>query len=376
MAHIRRLKSGRWQATVRLPDGQRRSHSDPLRSVVAGWAAEIERDVRRGEAVDPRAGDATVGELWPKTRDSRRLELASRRRDDSHWRVHVAPRWQDTPVAVIVQPDVEAWVISMERAGVGAATVQGAVGVLRAVCRYAVKARLIRANPVPTGPGELNMPRRPAHLDRVLGRDEDEPLLAALDEVAGGRPHGRLLAQMLLYLGLRWSEAAAVAPERIRRREALLDVGPVVERDAGIRPYPKSDAGVRTVPIPDWLWPAVRERTLATPPGGLLVPAPAGGVLRYPTWRRRVWVPALRRAGLAEPAPTPHDLRHTYGTRLAEARVPPHEIKDLMGHESLRSVERYLHAGVDRFARAREAMRPQSTSGGPASRASTPVDIS
>jgi integrase len=218
------------------------------------------------------------------------------------------------------------------------------------------------------------MPKRAAHLDRVLAGDEDERLLVALDRVTGGRPHGRLFAELLLYCGLRWSEAAAIAPERVRRRDKLLDVGPVVERDGTIRPYPKSAAGVRTVPVPDRLWPRLLERVLATPPGGLLVPAPAGGVLDYTTWRRRWWMPALERADLERPWPTPHDLRHTYGTRLAEAKVPPHEVMVLLGHESLASVQRYLHAGDDRFRRARKALSPKRTSVKRASRALTPVD--
>lgn len=38
-----------------------------------------------------------------------------------------------------------------------------------------------------------------------------------------------------------------------------------------------------------------------------------------------------------------HDLRHTFGTRLAHQRVDLVTIKDLMGHESLDTTARYLH---------------------------------
>src|SRR5690606_13832304 len=98
------------------------------------------------------------------------------------------------------------------------------------------------------------------------------------------------------------------------------------------------------------------DLVMSVSPGGLLVTAPRGGVLLYPTWRSRVWEPAVRAAGLAAPEPTAHDLRHTYGTRLARAGVPAHEIMALMGHSSLRSVQRYLHAGPGRFDQARSAM--------------------
>jgi hypothetical protein len=34
MAYIRRLPSGKWQATVRGPDGRRHTATDPLKGVV------------------------------------------------------------------------------------------------------------------------------------------------------------------------------------------------------------------------------------------------------------------------------------------------------------------------------------------------------
>ena len=48
--------------------------------------------------------------------------------------------------------------------------------------------------------------------------------------------------------------------------------------------------------------------------------------LDYSNWVKRVWGPAVRAAELAEPLPTPHDCRHSYGSWLADNGVPPHEI--------------------------------------------------
>ena len=42
-----------------------------------------------------------------------------------------------------------------------------------------------------------------------------------------------------------------------------------------------------------------------------------------------------------------HSLRHAYGTRLAEAGVPIHEIKRLMGHSSTSVTEQYMHASPE-----------------------------
>lgn len=370
MAWVRRLPSGLWAATVRLPTGKRVTETAELKGTVDRWAVDLEADIRRGDWIDPRAGKLTVGECWARWGETRRLEKASLARDRSHWRVHVAPRWERVPAGAILRPDVAAWVTEMGRAGVGAATIEGAVGVLRSLLDQAVDARLIRDNPA----RGVRLPRRDAHTDRVLDPSEDELLLDAFDRLFPGRRDGRLLVELMLYCGLRWEEAGALDREHVDTRRALLHIGPVLERDGTIRPYPKTPAGRRSVPVDRDLWPRLRAHVLTVPAGGLLVTSPGGGRLDYSRWHARVWKVALRGrpahaggrghparpavlgAELDDPQPTPHDLRHTFGTRLGEQGVPGHEIMSLMGHESLASVQRYLHAGDGRYDRAREAV--------------------
>ena len=51
---------------------------------------------------------------------------------------------------------------------------------------------------------------------------------------------------------------------------------------------------------------------------------------------------ACREAGITNF--TFHDLRHTFGTRLADAGVDVVKIKELMGHASIVTTMRYIHA--------------------------------
>ena len=51
---------------------------------------------------------------------------------------------------------------------------------------------------------------------------------------------------------------------------------------------------------------------------------------------------ACREAGITNF--TFHDLRHTFGTRLADAGVDVVKIKELMGHSSIVTTMRYIHA--------------------------------
>ncbi len=47
-----------------------------------------------------------------------------------------------------------------------------------------------------------------------------------------------------------------------------------------------------------------------------------------------------------------HDLRHTFGTRLAHASIDLVTIKELMGHENLETTARYLHTNDQRKMKA------------------------
>jgi len=57
---------------------------------------------------------------------------------------------------------------------------------------------------------------------------------------------------------------------------------------------------------------------------------------------KKSFASACREAGISDF--TFHDLRHTFGTRLADAGVDVVKIKELMGHASIVTTMRYIHA--------------------------------
>lgn len=357
MAWVRQLDSGLWAATVYTPAG-RVTESHKLESVIRNWARNLEADVHRADFIDPRASKTTVAEAWDRHGGSRRLELASRKRDASQWRCHVEPRWGSVPVGAILKPDVSAWVNAMEAAGAGGWTIIGSLNVLKAVLELAVDAGMIRANPA----RRVKAPVPPKHVDRLITPDERTLMIKALESAFPGRRDAALFVEGLLESGARWEELAAVAREAVDLRTGVIRLGPVMERDGTIRAYPKGardaeSAGFRPVPIGADYAASLRPIVEATPPRGLIFTASKGGVMRYPTWLRRVWSVGV--AELVElPLPTPHDCRHTYGTMLADAGLEPHDRMALMGHEDERSSRRYTHSDErKRLDRAREAMR-------------------
>lgn len=375
MAWIRQLPSGLWAATVYTPNG-RITESHELKSVVKQWSDDLEADVRRGEFIDPRGARTPVRLVWEQYGGARRLEKNSRARDESTWKCWVDPRWGNVQVGAILKPEVQTWVNELEEDGVGGWTIVAALNVLKAVLELAVDAGLVRANTA----RRVKAPLPPAHVDRVLTAHEESILLDRLDELFPGRRDGRLFVETLLDTGGRWEEIAAVKREAVDLRRGVISLGPVMERDGTVRDYPKgarsrTAAGFRDAPLGDELLGSLKPVVLATPKGGLVYTAPLGGPLRYPTWLRRVWNAALRLpvvddAGrtvlgddgkpawtplLEDPQPTPHDCRHTLGTRLRG--LDQAQRMAILGHVDHRSDRRYVHADDDRFDEAREAVR-------------------
>ncbi|UYM14054.1 tyrosine-type recombinase/integrase [Endozoicomonas euniceicola] len=99
----------------------------------------------------------------------------------------------------------------------------------------------------------------------------------------------------------------------------------------------------RQIPLNDKAFTALVGWLNQTGNSGLVFPSPVTG-LRLDNINS-AWRQLRKGAGL--PDLRLHDLRHTFGTRLAHNRVDLVTIKELMGHESLDTTARYLHTSQE-----------------------------
>ena len=69
---------------------------------------------------------------------------------------------------------------------------------------------------------------------------------------------------------------------------------------------------------------------------GLAVPAPNGGPLSEPNWKRSVgWAAAVRKIGkIGKPTLRVHDLRHTCASLWLGAGADPKVVQRILGHAS------------------------------------------
>jgi integrase len=61
--------------------------------------------------------------------------------------------------------------------------------------------------------------------------------------------------------------------------------------------------------------------------------APSGGHLHYHNWRKRFWLPAVARAGLAPLGV--HELRHTAAAIMIDQNIREFELAKRMGHSNV-----------------------------------------
>ncbi len=174
--------------------------------------------------------------------------------------------------------------------------------------------------------------------------------VGTLAEAAG--PDAATLIYTAAYAGLRWGELAGLRVERVNVLRRTVVVVEQLNELAGKLSWgpPKTAAGRRAVSIPSAL-AQMLEVQLTRPEvirSGLVFPTPLGEAMRRSNFARRVWAPAVQRAGLEWLRF--HDLRHTAVALAIGQGAHPKALQERMGHSSVTvTLDRYghLYEGLD-----------------------------
>jgi integrase len=307
------------------------------------WLAKTELDIVSDQWLDPAAGAMAFGNFataWIAERPNLRpktIELY-----DYLLRCHLAPTFGAVALADIREPTVRRWRKQRLDSGVAAVTLAKAYRLLKAIMETAVDDGAIRRNPCRIrGGGQESSPERP-----ILTVSQVFDLADAIGQ------RYRALVLLGSFGSLRWGELAALRRSDIDLAECTVRVDrTLIELQNGqlsLGP-PKSAAGRRTVVFPEPIVPELRshlDRIAESENDGLVFVGPGGASLRRTNFRQRVWLPALKAAGL--PAMHFHDLRHTGNALTANAGANLRELMARMGHSSTRAALIYLHSTDER----------------------------
>ena len=342
---VRELKSGQWQARYRGPDGIMRpaDRTFPSKTDADVWLTKKEAEILNAEWLNPDSGRVPFTEYaatWIEERPNLRPKTVQLYK--YVLRCHLRPHFEAKAVADIKEADVRRWRKKLVDQGVSTVTLAKAYRLLKAVLNTAVDDGLIKRNPCRIkGAGQEKSPERP-----VLTITEVYALAGAVDQ------RYRALVLLGTFGSLRWGELAA-----LRRRHVDLEAGTVrVEHSLTELPGggyrfgpPKSDAGQRTVPVPDVIVPELRWHLscfTSKEDDALVFTSPTGTPLRHGNFRRRDWLKAREAVGLT--SIHFHDLRHAGNTLTAEAGANLRELMERMGHSSTKAALVYLHSTSER----------------------------
>jgi integrase len=353
MGHIFTTPAGTYQANWRDPTGRKRAKTFKTKKDARAFLARIEVDLSRGTYVDPRAGRVLFRDHAERWMTGRNLEATTTERTASVMRHHVLPRWGAWPLIKIDHMAVQTWVGELGRQ-LAPRTVAKCLGILSMILAAAVRTRLIPFNPC----DGVELPRPPT-LESVGSTISREDFFTRLLP-AVPIEHRPIIATAALS-GLRWGECAGLTWNAVDLLAAEIRVTRTVVEVSGrllVKPYPKSRAGLRTVPLPPALVSLLREHRLRSAPNDadLVFAVRTGAAWRRSNFRRQVWFPALRDAGLPLSLRF-HDLRHCYATWLISDSVPVNVVQRLMGHEQpSTTLNRYTHAARDYEDRVRAVL--------------------
>jgi len=417
VGHVTPTPAGHYRANWRDATGKQRAKTFDTRKQAKAFLAETEAALTRGMYVDPHAGRQAFGEYAARWLDARHTQINTSARDRSVMRIHVVSRWGTTPLGRIDHLAIQLWVKDLGK-NLSAATVAKCHQLTSAILAAAVRDRLIGANPC-----------KGVKLPSIRQKDVDDRIVTPTDVTATllpvVPPRYRALVGLSAGTGMRWGECVGLRWESVAwddwdaackahgnayclrcvgEHEVSIRVVRVAVEVAGTvtsRPFPKTKAGRRTVPVPPFAAALLAEHRRQFTAGSMdeVFTNTTGGPVRRTLFRFRVWRPALVRAGLlgkveeldtdkwratwpdadgiewsaecaterdairqvvthAENGLRFHDLRHSYATWLVSSGVPVNEVARVLGHSrASTTLNRYTHVfGATRDDRVRDAL--------------------
>jgi integrase len=296
-----------------------------LRTLIAEYAAEPE--VEQLEV-------AEAGRRWLEHLTAVGRKRATLMDYESVLRVHIAPFFAGRQVADVRSADIERFMATRAAAGLTPKTVRNYLGVVHSVFAHAEKRGWCCENPC----RRVEFPRIPERdADiRFIDGPELEALLRAVDRTDTLGPTDHALYVTAAMTGLRQGELLA-----LRWRDVDWLAGRVRVRRTFVRGQfgtPKSRRSSRSVPLADRVMAeldAHQQRSRYRGDDDLVFGHP---LLGTPLERSRLlkrFKAAVARAGLQ--AVRFHDLRHTFGTRMAAAGVPMRTLQGWLGHRDFKT---------------------------------------
>ncbi len=371
---IIKRQSGNY-AIVYYVDGKQRWETiGPSRRDAERALTARKREVDTGTWREPSSETlASYAERWLAHRDPARVQAGRTRLAPSTFAeyrrallTHVSPRLGERTLASLRTEDVDAFIAELEAEGKAPGTVRNILTPLRKMLGDAVRQGRLLANPA----ARADLPPVQDFAGKEIPREHANAIRAALVDLAPVDPLRNepdlffaCFFDVALGTGLRLGELRALRWGDVDRDRRVIRIERAFSRRELKRP--KTDAGIRSVPLFGSVDEALRELAARAvergryAPDELIFATIHGTPLHESNFNRRVWHPALERAGLGGGGYRFHDLRHTCVSRLVAAGADVKLVQAVAGHSNpLITLKRYSHLLDARLSEAADRFDP------------------
>lgn len=227
---------------------------------------------------------------------------------------------------------------------------------LKQIFEQAVQNEYVYKNPA----AGITLPKQPKTQKRALTQQEINLFTAAELE-----PKEKTFVFLILYCGLRRGEALALKASDIDFVNRKISINKSLifkENNSEIKNIPKSEAGIRVLPIVDDLYDVLYD--FANDKTDYIFTMENGKIMSKSSFRK-FWNRIIAKANEAaqkekmqlSPDITPHIFRHTFATNLYYAGIDIKTAQYLLGHSSIKmTMDIYTHLESEDTSKAQDIL--------------------
>lgn len=244
---------------------------------------------------------------------------------------------------------IRSWMVHLLEAGKTPRSINRKLSSLRSYYRFMQREGIVKTNPF----SKITGPKMGKRLPEVV---EEKKINFLLDEMEF--PEGfsgirdRLIIELLYLVGLRRSELISMTPSDVDSKRQIIKVH---GKGGKQRNVPVSRAVLRSVH--DY----TESRNGEFGDLGTKMPliVTDKGKQAYPKY---IYNKVTKYLGMVTSSDkrSPHVLRHSFATHLAEEGADINAIKELLGHSSLAATQVYTHTSIKRLKEAYDQAHPKA----------------
>ena len=333
-----------WQVDYRDQSGRRRSKQFERKKDAEEHLVTITQQVRQGVHTHDRDSITVskAGELWLAKCRAEGLEPTTIAPYEQHIRLHIAPLCGDVKLSKLTTPIVEGYKDRLA-AKLSRPMAIRVLRSLKAIIDEAARLGYVAQNVA--SPVKMRRAKRQASVIAIPSKDALRRVLEAA--AASDNPAALPLHCLAIFGGLRASELRGMAWPYLHLKAATVEVAQRADATGKIGP-PKSDAGKRTIPLPDMAIKALREWKLACPvtEQHLVFPSLAGKAMSWKWLTETIVAPIQIAAGefdleaqgdetVKVPRWGLHSFRHAAASLWIDQKVNAKRVQYLMGHSNI-----------------------------------------